>query len=343
MKKYKYKKTFSFKGKRHYIYADTLEELGRKKILKIQELEKAQPKKSNLRLKDYIPECIERYKTGQSDETRKEYQRGIKKGITDIIGEYRLIDITPEICQDILNLQKGKSKSQINLIYNGLRFIFSHAVAESKILNDPTKQLKKPKGTYNPRRALTPEERETFISIAKTDRRYYGFLLMLFCGCRPSEAYSCKGADISLMDKAPVLHIRGTKTKNADRLVPIPKELYRLIRKTKKAEYISCYPSGLPIQDKNNRTKIWRGLWYKMNIASGTKTFRNHLLEPYNIPRDLTPYCLRHEYCSELARRGVDIRHAQKLMGHANIQMTANIYTHIETENLISNVAKLID
>lgn len=80
-----------------------------------------------------------------------------------------------------------------------------------------------------------------------------------------------------------------------------------------------------------------------MNIESGTKTFRNKLLEPYKIPKDLTPYCLRHEYCSELARRGVDIRIAQKLMGHANINMTANIYTHIEDKLAVSSVARILN
>lgn len=343
MKKYKYTKDFTFNGKRYKVYADTLEDIGRKKLLKIQELEKKQFKESNITLAEYAPKCIERYKIGQAESTRKDYQSGIRKGILDHIGECRLADITPELCQDILNLQNGRSKSQINLIYNGLKFIFSHAHAEGKIENNPTQQLKKPKGTYNPRRALTPQEREILISIAKTERKYYCFLLMLYCGCRPTEACLCKGSDISIIDDTPTLHIRGTKTKNADRIVPIPNDLYKLIKKTKKDDYISVYPSGKPIIDKNNRTKLWRGLWRKMNIEAGTKTYRNQLQEPYIIPKDLTPYCLRHEYCSELARRKVDIRHAQKLMGHANIQMTANIYTHIENENIVAEVAKQLN
>ena len=343
MKKYKYTKTFTHKGQRFYIRADSLEEIGRKKILKLQELEKREPKDKNITLGAYMVECVNRYKIGQSESTRKDYLRGLKKGIGEHIGDYRLVDITPQLVQDTLNLQEGRSKSQINLIYNGLKFIFSHALAEGKILNDPTMQLKKPRGTYKPRRALTPQERELVITLASKERKYFGFLLMLLCGCRPSEAYSCKGEDISVINNTPSLHIRGTKTRNADRLVPIPRELYKLIKGTKKGEYISVYPSGKPILDKNNRLKLWRGLWYKMNIASGSKTYRNRLLEPYNIPQDLTPYCLRHEYCSELARCGVDIRHAQKLMGHANIQMTANIYTHIESENILSHVIKLID
>lgn len=343
-KKYKYNRTFTYNKKRYYIHADTQEELGRKKQIKLQELEKLQPKGKSITVAEYTPQCIERYKQGQSEDTRKDYQRGIRKGIIDHIGHYRLIDVTPELCQDILNLQKGKSKSQINLIYNGFRFIFAHALAEGRIIKDPTTNLIKPHGTYNPRRALTPLERKILVSIAITERKYYCFLLMLFCGCRPTEACMCKGSDLSINDDgSPMLHIRGTKTKNADRYVPIPRELYELIKSTKKNDYISVYPSGLPITDKNNRTKLWRGLWYKMNLEAGTKTYRNKLQEPYEIPKDLTPYCLRHEYCSELARKNVDIREAQKLMGHANIQMTANIYTHIESKNIVSNVAKLLD
>lgn len=342
-KKYKYIKYFTFNHKQYKVYANTPEELGRKLYIKQEELKEKKIRETNITVAEYVPVCIERYKIGQSDSTRTDYHRGIKKGITNHIGGYLLSEITPELCQDILNLQNGKSKSQINLIYNGLKFIFSHAYAEGKIKNNPTERLIKPKGTYTPRRALTSSEREILLSLATKERKYYCFLLMLLCGCRPTEACLCKGEDIILIDGTPALHIRGTKTKNADRVVPIPQELYKLIKDTKKDDYISVYPSGKPIIDKNNRTKLWRGLWYKMNLKAGTKAYRNQLQEPYLIPKDLTPYCLRHEYCSELARRGVDIRHAQKLMGHGTIAMTANIYTHIENENIISTVAKQLE
>ena len=341
-KKYKYKRTISHRGKRYYIYADTLEELGKKKQIKLQELERKQARESNLLVKDYIPRCIDTYKQGQKETTREAYKKILQRGITDHIGYKRLTDVTPDLCQKVLNIQTGKSKTQINYIYQGLKFIFSHAYAEGFILENPTLLLKKPRGTHNPRRALTPLERETIIQVASQERKYYWTLLMLFCGCRPQEACNCRGSDISIEDGIPVLHIRGTKTRNADRLVPIPKELYKLIKGTKKNEFISVYPSGLQIK-ADNRRRLWHGLWYKMCIASGTKTKRNALQEPYTIPKDLTPYCLRHEYCSELARRGIDIRIAQKLMGHSSINLTANIYTHIEDKIAISKVANILE
>lgn len=42
---------------------------------------------------------------------------------------------------------------------------------------------------------------------------------------------------------------------------------------------------------------------------------------------------LRHTYATTLYRAGVDLRTAQKLMGHSSIQMTADIYTHLEAED----------
>lgn len=61
-----------------------------------------------------------------------------------------------------------------------------------------------------------------------------------------------------------------------------------------------------------------------------------HALAP-----DLTPYCLRHTFCTDLQRAGVPINVAKELMGHANISVTANIYTHRDQKVLHSNMAKL--
>ena len=50
---------------------------------------------------------------------------------------------------------------------------------------------------------------------------------------------------------------------------------------------------------------------------------------------DFVPYCLRHTYCTDLQTAGIDIRTAQKLMGHADISTTANIYTHHDSKSYL--------
>lgn len=333
MKKYKYRKTFTFNGKRYSVYADTLEELGERKANKIASLNVQKKKESNISVREWTEKCIATYKTSQADSTRRVYTYRVNKCILSYIGDMRVVDVTPIHCQEVLNHQKGRSKAQISEVANALKFIFSHAVYNDIIEKDPTFMLKKPKGTYNPRRALTSFERDTFLKIAPTDRRFFAFLIMLYCGCRPNEACECKGSDLYKVDGQPMLHVRGTKTKNADRNVPVPPELWKLIKNTPKSENIALH-NGKHI-NPDTRRRLWNKLWREMNLEAGTETFRNQLLEPYKISKDLTPYCLRHEYCSDLARKGVDIRIAQKLMGHSEISLTANIYTHVDTKDII--------
>ena len=61
------------------------------------------------------------------------------------------------------------------------------------------------------------------------------------------------------------------------------------------------------------------------------------------VAEDLTPYCLRHTFCTDLQRADVPINVAKELMGHANISVTANIYTHKDTGTLHDSMRKLSD
>jgi site-specific recombinase XerD len=56
---------------------------------------------------------------------------------------------------------------------------------------------------------------------------------------------------------------------------------------------------------------------------------------------DLVPYCLRHTFCTDLQAKGVELKVASYLMGHSNISVTADIYTHI-TDGILDNAARLI-
>lgn len=58
---------------------------------------------------------------------------------------------------------------------------------------------------------------------------------------------------------------------------------------------------------------------------------------------DLVPYCLRHTYCTDLQRAGVPINVAKDLMGHSDISVTANIYTHTTDDVLDDAKAKIND
>lgn len=341
MKKYKHQKYFSVDGHRYVVRADTLEQLYEKMAAKKQEIKEGGKLVSGtMTVSDWAYQCVETYKVNQKDVTREKYVRRMRHCILEHIGSMRLQDVKPIHCQKVMNLQVGKSKTQIREVYQTMNFIFNHAVSNHMIRSNPAESVQKPVGYTHARRALTSTERRFFEETVLTDRRFYLFALMLYCGCRPSEASACMGYDLQVKDGIPILHIRGTKTANADRYVPIPDKLWAAIKHTEKNEPIAMMTSGNPVT-AGARKRVWSVLCREINLKMGCKTYRNALVPPYPLAPDLVPYNLRHEYCTNLARHKVDIRVAQRLMGHSDIKLTANIYTNLGDDDLVGVASSL--
>ena len=340
MKKYRYKGAITVNGIQYRIYADTKSELEAKKAIKRREiLEGCGSSNGDMTLNSWAKRCVSAYKLRMAEITRIKYERKMQIAILQYIGHLPLNRITPLDCQRVMGLLDGKSDSYIRDITQMLHFLFSKAVQNRLIESDPTVGITKPRSKPTEhRRALTPEERSAVEAVGATSRRYYIWLLMLYCGCRPGEAAECKGSDITTVNGVNMLHIRGTKNRFSDRFVPIPDRLYSLIKNTPKTEYIACTGQGNKID--SNRKRTWDSFKHYLDIELGATTYRNAVIKS-KLADDLFPYCLRHEYCTDLARKGVDIRIAQRLMGHSNINMTANVYTNLDAKD-IASVAHII-
>lgn len=341
-KKYNIRRKITIEGKCYSIYADNEKQYAEKVRRKIEEVETGNKiKGGNTVLKVWAEECISTYKTNMRESTLNSYRSKMNTYILNQIGDMRLKDIKPMHCQKVINAYTGYSKTTINDIYQMLNFLFSKAVENSLIASNPARHITKPSGTRGSRRSITEVERDHIWKVCSQDRRYYLYLLMLECGCRPSEAAEAMGRDIIKAEGYNMLHIRGTKSSHADRIVPIPDELYRLIKNTPKTDYIACNSRGNKIT-YDNRSRLWNSCKRQLNISMGCKTYRNRLIPPYPIAPDLVPYCLRHTYCTDLARKGIDLRLAQKLMGHSDITLTANIYTNFTDDDIVK-AAKILN
>ena len=340
-KEYNYvRKTFTYDGKRYTVRGKNEKDVYMQMALKKKELEEGrQTQGGNMPVRKWVERCIDTYKTGQSEATRTRYMSRINRGILDYIGDRSLKSIRPIDVQEVLSHQSGKSQYQINQIYQALRFFFHLAKVNKLIAEDPTESLIKPKnGTKNSRRSLTQEEETVFLKVASAER-FRVFLLMYYCGLRSSEAREAMGKDITVVADSgkvyPVLHVRGTKTANADRNVPIPEELYQLIKKTPQNAYLAPNEAGHK-HDSKSFQRAFNSLRRAMNIEMGATVYRNQLIPPLPLADDFVPYCLRHTFCTNLCRKGVDIRIAQHLMGHSDIRLTANIYTHIDNSDVVA-------
>ncbi|MEE0875337.1 MAG: tyrosine-type recombinase/integrase [Ruminococcus sp.] len=59
-----------------------------------------------------------------------------------------------------------------------------------------------------------------------------------------------------------------------------------------------------------------------------------------NLLEKFTAHQLRHTYCTMLYFAGVDILTASKLMGHSNVRITLEIYTHLDERYKQLNIDK---
>ena len=86
--------------------------------------------------------------------------------------------------------------------------------------------------------------------------------------------------------------------------------------------------------------RVWKAIKRAMDIRMGATLYRSQIKVSKLAP-DLMPYCLRHTFCTDLQRAGVPLNVAKELMGHSDISITANIYTHRDSDLLHESIAKL--
>lgn len=329
----KFTKTFTYKGKRFFAYGNTLEEAIANRERKRIAVEQGDLTRCGVTLRDWSESAFDTYKPNVSDDYMYQIKARFEKHVLSDLGGYPVDQITPMMLQTILNRQKGRSRSHIQKLSQDIFFVFDCARKNHMIRENPAEDLTKPKGTANKRRALTPFEREHLEKVLPTDPRFVFFKLMLYCGCRPSEAAGVMYEDVTTRSGVPALHIRGTKTPNSDRFVPIPTEIYPDLVKIDSEGIVARTTVGT----KHNRSSYLRmvsSLERALNISMGAKLYRNEITEPV-LADDFVPYILRHTYCTDLKKKGIDVRIAKDLMGHSDIRTTANIYDHADDESFL--------
>lgn len=275
-------------------------------------------------LREWAEICVPAYKPNLKKGTMYHYTyfSRLRNCVLSCIGDMDIGDIKPIDCQRCVNMQIGKSDYQIRQTREIMFFLFEKAIDNELIIKNPARNITRPSGTKGRRRSLTNDERSAFLE-AIEDPVNLPFAFMYYCGVRPSEARNIRASDLIEVNGCPALHIRGTKTKNADRTVPIPSNLSRLIQKSLKSSNRASQEVCTMAYETFSRR--WQKLRKKLGAAP-----------------DLVPYCLRHTYCTDLQKKGIDIRIAQKLMGHSNIDLTSTIYSHFD-EDLFTITSKLME
>ncbi len=261
----------------------------------------------------------------------------------------------------LIQLQKnGKGFSTIRTIRGILRPAFQMAVDDDLIRKNPF-GFELATVIYNDsitREALTRDQERKFLKFVQEDphfKRYYDGIYILFhTGLRISEFTGLTKADIDFGNmKINVDHqlqryvkvgykIVEPKTESGIRQIPMTAEVAECFRriikaraKPKKEPVIDGY-AGFLFLDKDGHPMV----------AMHWEKYFQHICEKYNkiykvqMPK-VTPHVCRHTYCSRMAAARMNPKTLQYLMGHSDIGVTLNIYTHLGFEEASEEVQRL--
>ena len=354
-------KNFTYEGRRYHISAPTEKALMIKYGKMLQQLaDGSLTINQNSTVSHWADIWLETYKAGNmTPKSFLTYRQKLDGYILPAIGRMKMKDVREPHLQRILNDERGRSFSHVSKLRMVIRSMFARAYSAGIINRDPAANLALPRTTKGTHRSITAQERAAILAVA--DRgEHNGCLwvkLLLFCGLRPGEAAALQWRDVDLENA--ILHIQRAKESGSSTIktpktgagvrdVPIPAHLLADLRKARRSPFEPVLHQAKDVRKPHTESSartMWRSFKRLVDIEMGAQLFRNQVIqhgEPDELWETLTPYCLRHTYCTDLQNAGVPINVAKYLMGHSDISMTANIYTHT-TEETVQQAADLIN
>lgn len=266
------------------------------------------------------------------------------------MGHLKLRDVRDVHLQRILNDQAGRSSSHVKKLRMVMQEMFKRARQSRLIPYDPAELLELPATTTGGHRAITSEERAAILAVAETHRAGLWVLTLLYTGMRPGETAALMWSDVDFTRNEIHVHaakesgsrdIKAPKTAAGIRDIPIHAALLPKLRAAKGEPFSLVFPTQVGTQQsESSLRRLWNSFRRDLDIYMGAKLQHNKIVDSVLAP-DLSPYCLRHTFCTDLQSAGVPINVAKELMGHADIQTTANIYTHRNQDTLHSGIARL--
>ena len=249
-----------------------------------------------------------------SEELRlRKYSRLTGKSYVSFIRKFINSGLSP---RDFLLKYCDKSRSSIRSAYFALKFFHENVLGQKF---DEKIPLAKNKGKLPV--VLNKGEINSMFDATLNLRHRLVLMFLYYTGIRVNEIVNLKWEDIDF--QRGTIHIKIAKGEK-ERVVFFHEKLKSFIEyfNLKKEGYVFLSNFGKKY-DKRTVQLIVRNAAKKSGIS-----------------KKVTPHTLRHSFATHLLEAGADIRHIQKLLGHANLQ-TTQIYTHVANKD-IKKLANLL-
>ena len=371
----KYQFKYHVNGIPHFVYSWRLEPTdklpaGKKPCLSLRELEKqigydldslSDPTGKNMT----VEELVERYlstKTGVKPNTLANYNFVKNLMKKEPFNGKKISQVkTSDAKLFLIKLQKdGRRYSTIKTVRGVLRPAFQMAVDDDVLRKNPF-GFELATVVVNDsvtREAITRKQMRQFLKFVHDDNvycKYYEVVYILFhTGMRISEFCRLTLKDLDMKNRIinidhqlqrtsdMRLVIESTKTNAGTRKLPMSEEVFRCFqdiiedREAPRYERVVEGYTGFLFTDKEGLPLVAMHWEHRFN----------HMVKRYNdiyrvqMP-NITPHVCRHTYCSNMAKSGMNPKTLQYLMGHSDIGVTLNTYTHLGLEDAVDELKRV--
>jgi integrase len=278
-------------------------------------------------------------KPNRQAKTAQRYEGLVDNHINKAIGGVRLQSLNPAHVLSMLSeMERGGDSADCRLkTLRALKTALNWAVSPMKLITaNPCQGIKAPKVERREIQPLDKPDAERLFKTCKDSKHRLEsiFVVATMTGLRRGELFALKWSDINLAEG--VLSVRRTleetkaglrekppKTKAGRRAVPfgsIVQEALQRRKVTAEKEAAKGHGSDFVFPDRVGGwlrgSNFSRGVW--ATIRQDAK-----------LPTSLTFHDLRHTHASLLIKQNVHIKTIQERLGHANIQVTLDTYSHL--------------
>lgn len=297
-------------------------------------------KSKKILYKDWIYTWLLEKKDYIKESTYANYSNNIFNHIIPKLGNYYLNELNHKVIQDfLLELSKtgrkdnngGLAEKTIKDITIIIKGSIKKGINEDKIKHIELTFNYPKDNKENKLYVLTKREQNKITNyvLENINSRNIGLLISLYSGIRIGELCALRWEDVDFKKNCLTINktiqrvyikdknkniskviITTPKTKNANREIPINKDFLEILKKVKsdKKHYI------LTGNEKYIEPRTYRKYFNKILDELKIKHFNFH--------------SLRHTFATNCISLGVDYKTVSELLGHANVNITLNLYVH---------------
>lgn len=267
--------------------------------------------------------------------TYRSYEQIIRNHLIPGIGRHRLERLTPQIVQVFLN-EKAKAGMSVEHLRRVLRAALSEAVKWDEVPRNVASLVSVPKKPKSEMSYLDPEQARRFLKAVQGHRLEALFTVALAVGLRLGEALGLRWEDVDL--EAGTLRVRAQLQRMGGKIEFVEPKSDRSRRSIKLPGFAVdalLQHRGRQATERLANADVWKDYGLVFTSSVGTpaeeRNIRRSLdtiLVSHDLPR-LRFHDLRHSCATLLLSQGVDVRTIMEILGHSQISLTMNTYSHV--------------